>query len=84
MNSEQEQKIHAEALHLEAEKIRALLDKILGPENFTIGPDGEVHHKFSDLELVNLGENVPEEIRKAEKKLKKIYAEMQELGISGD
>lgn len=79
---EQEQKEpRVEALRLEAKDINARLNNLLGPGNFAIRPNGEIRHRFSDLELINLGKTVPEEVGRAADRLREIYAELRELGF---
>lgn len=67
------------ALLKEEEKIKNDLNEILGEGKWAIGPDGAINHKYSDLELVNLGKNVPAIVQELNQKLKKIYQERQEI-----
>jgi ribosomal protein L29 len=83
-NFEQKEVFRVEELKERIKAIKRELDMILGEKKWAIGENGEIFHQFSDLELVNLGKNVPEILKAREEELKKIYAELRETQKSGN
>lgn len=77
---EEERKPRIEDLHGEIGRTKGDLDEILGKGMWAVDLQGQILHRFSDLELVNLGKSVPETIKILQQRLDDIRAELKQLG----
>lgn len=75
---EEQDRLHAEYLRQEIDKIIQKLNNILGVGNYGVSQDGTIDYKVSDLEL---GSDRKKIVAELEKELKKHYEEIRQLGV---